>query len=412
MRPNAHPVPLIVKAFLTLSFVAASTYVSGKSAQDQEPVEITGSSAVHQAADESRFPIALQHSGSWCYGYLYVGRDRVRFEVVRPQSDSKYFFDVARTDVSVRQLVLLGLPQDEVELKAKGVTYHLLWLADEREVNSGAPRRWGPPISQAPDALIAAVQNAAVLTQSKQEPGDPLPDSNFALPQPAKDRPSDVSSGKLAAVYVATAGIDARPTNTQYLFYPDGFVMNGIPQGGMLNFDFEHCRQGDNPDRFTKFGRYKVEGEEIKIVWLDQYADPASPHVIKHNETSAHPSVEVGPQVFIPMCHCTGKMLSGTYRWGAPAADQHMQFFADGTFIDHRVTDQLVVPSRFYEHPRIQRGTYEIRQQTIIFSFADGHRATRTFLAPKVQENNPTFDWIDLGWQMLFEEGYREKLSQ
>jgi hypothetical protein len=93
-----------------------------------------------------------------------------------------------------------------------------------------------------------------------------------------------------------------------------------------------------------------------------------------------------------------------------PAADQYLLFFPDGTFIDHRVTDQLIVPSRFYE--RVQRGTYEIQRQTIIFTFSDGHRGTRTFLAPKVQANNPAFDWIDFGWQMLFEEGYRARLSQ
>jgi hypothetical protein len=46
-------------------------------------------------------------------------------------------------------------------------------------------------------------------------------------------------------------------------------------------------------------------------------------------------------------------MLSGTYRWGAPAADQYIQFLPNGTFIDHRVTDQLIVPNRFYDHPRI-----------------------------------------------------------
>src|SRR5262249_6967896 len=100
------------------------------------------------------------------------------------------------------------------------------------------------------------------------------------------------------------------------------------------------------------------------------------------------------------------------YRWGAPAADQYLEFFVDGSFIDHRVTDQLIVPSQFYEHPRVQRGTYSIQSQTLIFTFADGHRGTRTFLAPKVQENDSMFDWIDLGWQMLFEENYLAKLSR
>jgi len=100
--------------------------------------------------------------------------------------------------------------------------------------------------------------------------------------------------------------------------------------------------------------------------------------------------------------------LAGVY---VATAGQYLQFFPDGIFIDHRVTDQLIVPSRFYEHPRIQRGTYEIERQTILFSFADGHRGMRTFLAPAAQANSLTFDWIDLGWQMFFEEGYRTRLS-
>jgi hypothetical protein len=89
-----------------------------------------------------------------------------------------------------------------------------------------------------------------------------------------------------------------------------------------------------------------------------------------------------------------------------------VQFFPDGTFIDHRVMDQMMVPSPFFDRPRIQRGTYEIVRQTIVFTFADGHRGARTFLAPKVQQDNPTFDWISLGWHMMFEDGYAARLGR
>jgi hypothetical protein len=358
------------------------------------------------AQPESRFAVALQLPGSWCYGYLYTSQDKVRFEIVRPQSDGKYSFDLPRAEVAVRQWVLLGVPQPAIEVQAKGATYHMRWLAYSGEVNAGPARRWAPPLSQPPDGLIAALQN----------PPDAAPGFSVATiggaATAAEDGLKDIPPGMLAGIYVATAGQDARPTTRQYLFYPDGFVMQSVPQEGMLGFDFSHLRRGDNPDKFARVGRYKVDGEQIKILWMNQYADPANPDIIKRNEVSAHPPVQIGPMVFIPMCRCTGKRLSGTYRWGAPAADQYLQFFPDGTFIDHRVTDQLIVPSRFYEHPRIQRGTYAIERQTILFTFADGHRGMRTFLAPKVQTNSPTFDWIDLGWQMLFEEGYRTRLSQ
>ena len=214
----------------------------------------------------------------------------------------------------------------------------------------------------------------------------------------------------LQGVYVCTAGADARPTNKQYIFYPDGFMMYGLPQEGMLDFDFDHYRSQDNKNR-NMVGRYRVDGKTVKIVWQGQFGDPANPAVIEINETSAHPMVDLGTEIFIPMCSCTGKKFSGTYRWGAPAADQYVQFSPDGTFLDHRALDQLIVPSQFYEHPRIQRGTYSIQRQTIIFNFADGHRGAQTFLAPKVQENNPMFDWIELGWKQLFEETYRQRLA-
>ena len=381
----------------------------------------------NQAGNEVRFPVALQHSGSWCYGYLYANQDRVRFEVVQPQSYKNLSFVAPRAEIAVGQWLLLGMPQDAIELKAKGATYHMRWLANEGEVNTGAARRWGPPNSLPPYALIAAVQNpgTAALAQNNDQarnsptgsdgsgrisnPEGPLPGSNpgpGAMPQ--GNGPQDVPPGMLAGVYVATSKVDG-PSNTQYLFYPDGFVMNGVPQKGMLGFDFNHYRPQDNPDR-NWVGRYRVEGETIKIVWQNQFADPAHPAIIERNETSAHPAYQLGPQVFIPMCHCTGKRISGMYRWGGPGQDQYIQFFPNGTFLDHRATDELLVIT--FEHPRIQRGTYQIVDQTIIFSFPDGHRGTNSFLAPKAQKDNPTFDWISFGWHMFFEEGYRAKLSQ
>lgn len=243
--------------------------------------------------------------------------------------------------------------------------------------------------------------------------GDSLPGSHLppvSQPPPVADPQHPVPAGMLQGVYVCTAGADARPTNKQFIFYPDGFMMYGLPQEGLLDFDFEHYRSQDNKNH-NRVGRYRVDGKTVKIVWQGQFGDPANPDVIEINETSAHPAIDLGTEIFIPMCSCTAKKFSGTYRWGSPAADQYVQFFPDGTFLDHRALDQFIVPSPFYEHPRIQRGTYSIERQTIIFNFADGHRGAQTFLAPRVQENDAMFDWIELGWKQLFEETYRQRLA-
>ena len=410
----------IVRTMILISATAA--YGSIQQAQDPTAQAAPGAADTH----EVRFAVAHQHAMSWCYGYLYVSADKVRYEVVQPQSNRNHSFEAPRTEVTVRQWVLLGQPQDVIELKVKGVIYHMRWLKNEAEVNTAGSKRMRPPDSAAPDTLISTIQNpGAASAQSQQttnavangqasqgSPGSGGPGAPPAAADPVLDESTvNVPPGMLAGVYVALAGEDARPANKQFLFYPDGLMVNGVPEGGMVGFDFNHYRPENNPER-NWVGRYQLEGDKIKVVWQNQFGDPANPALYKRNENSAHPPVDFGWLVFIPMCRCTRKTFSGTYRWALPAADQYLQFFPDGTFIDHRVTDQLIVPSNFYEHPRIQRGTYSIQSQTIIFTFADGHRGMRSFLAPKVEENQPMFDWIDLGRKMFLEENYRIKVSQ
>src|SRR5579862_5090073 len=71
-------------------------------------------------ANDMRFAVALQLSGSWCYGYLSASADKVRFEVVQPREDSQYSFEAPRTEVTLRQWILFGVPQDAIEVHAKG----------------------------------------------------------------------------------------------------------------------------------------------------------------------------------------------------------------------------------------------------------------------------------------------------
>jgi hypothetical protein len=72
---------------------------------------------------------------------------------------------------------------------------------------------------------------------------------------------------------------------------------------------------------------------------------------------------------------------------------------------DRGVLDQMLVPNPYFEHPRTPGGTYTIQSQTIIFTFADGRRAMRTFYAPKAQ----LFDFIGLGWHVLYEDHYQNE---
>jgi hypothetical protein len=221
-----------------------------------------------------------------------------------------------------------------------------------------------------------------------------------------------LAPGALEGIY-ASLGFGVRGVRWRRLIFSgDGWVVKDIPQEGMIGFDFTAYRTDPHQNR-NFIGRYHVDGDKIVIDWQD-FRGPGFPpdrEAVRRDEVSAHPAYVAGWDTFIPMCRCTGKKLSGKYIWGSAAADQYLQFFPDGTFIDHRVTDQLIVPSAFYSNPRIQRGTYSIQDQTLVFNFSDGHRGARTFMAPKAQENQPVFEWIGLGWQQLYEEHYTAKLQ-
>src|SRR5579864_1252349 len=111
----------IVRTMILISATAA--YGSVQQAQDLTAQAAPGAADTH----EVRFAVAHQHAMSWCYGYLYVSTDKVRYEVVQPQSNHNHSFAAPRTEVTVKQWVLMGQPQDVIELKVNGATYHMRW---------------------------------------------------------------------------------------------------------------------------------------------------------------------------------------------------------------------------------------------------------------------------------------------
>lgn len=230
--------------------------------------------------------------------------------------------------------------------------------------------------------------------------GDALPGA--AIPPPVdapavEEKPHTLAPGVLEGIYMGFAlGAGGKMGLHRLNFNPDGWVVKDVPQEGMIGFDFTAYRNDPNTNR-SWVGRYRVDGNKINILWQD-YAEDRQ--VITRNESSFNPGLDV----YIPMCRCTGKKFAGKYNWGLANSGQYLQFFPDGTFIDHQVLDQMLVPNAFYDHPRIQRGSYAIQNQTIVFIFADGRRGMRTFYAPKAQERGPMFDYIGLGWHVLYEE--------
>ena len=365
---------------------------------------------------ETRFAVAHVHFGSVCRGFLYVGPNGLRYEVVQPVKDKNHSFQFARREIAgVQPWILAGRMQNIAEIRTSRMVYHFWLLANDDAVNAGG--LFNGNAAAPAETLIAAIQNPGGGSGvAERRPSDPA-SSAAGAPLGTGIQPDVVPGadatppppGMLDGIYVA---LDIPSQKVRRLiFSPDGWVVKDIPQETMIGFNFTAYRNA--PEQNRQFiGRYQVAGDTINIDWQDFRGPAFRPNreVVKRDEVNAHPVVtNIAWDVFVPMCRCTGKRFSGKYNWGQ---NQFLQFAPDGTFLDYRLTDQLIIPSRFYDHPRIQRGTYSIQSQTLILAFADGHRGTRTFLAPKAQEADPKFDWIGLGRQQLYEEGYAMRLKQ
>ena len=136
-----------------------------KSGQSSQSSEAPGAGTAGQAAAlvaERRFPVAHKHTFSWCYGYLVVGSDSVRFEVAQPVSDKGHGFTVKPSDVRAEQWTVLGNAQNGIELTAGAKSYILVWLADSREVQSGGAHRLTPPLGLPPFGMLTALTNASL----------------------------------------------------------------------------------------------------------------------------------------------------------------------------------------------------------------------------------------------------------
>lgn len=116
-----------------------------------------------------RFPVAHEHTASWCLGYLYVSKELVRFEVNRPEHDKKHSFEIRRSELQPAHLWLfLGQEQNAVELKFGRSTYHFWLLPNEQDVSSGRPYRFNPQDALPAQILIDAVRDFdTVLARSR-----------------------------------------------------------------------------------------------------------------------------------------------------------------------------------------------------------------------------------------------------
>ena len=366
------------------------------------------------AHDGMRFAVAHQHTADWCLGYLSVDSDSISYDVVGPEKDKKDSFKIKRSEV--RQLgrwTLLGQQYKAVELKFGKSTYHFWWLPNEQDVLTGRPyTRFGPLDANDPDQLIAAITDPSrarggntATAQSPASPTSSLTSSDGAHSSTATQptvplgAQAPLPAGAMEGVYIGyflSGGF--KPDRSYLIFDPGGWVVKGMPEA-MEGFDFTAYRNSPTTNK-SWAGRYRLGGNEINIIWQDY---PDDRQIITRNEGGTSP----GLGTYVPTCRCTGKRFSGVYLWGPPTSQQYLQFLLDGTFVDNRLMDTITVSGPYFDHPRLARGTYSIKDRTLTLNYSDGRILKQILLAPKAQENEQVFDWIEVNQHAMFERQHQ-----
>jgi hypothetical protein len=321
---------------------------------------------------ERRFSVVHAHFGNNCAGYLYVSEDGVRYEALVPANYKNHSFKLKRTEITALQLwVLMGQLQNIAEIKTAHAAYHFWVLRRGTDLNTARSSNLNTIAAPAQE-LIAAIRNpesaleqavsktpapdvgttepsaeenlyadgggASPVARNKTSAkrprlpagGDSAADSDTASQTEAAPK---VPAGVLEGIYVGFSLDHSHMGTREYFFSRDGWVINNIPLVDMDNFDLTTYR--NDPSNKLFVGRYRVDGNQIHIVWANN-ADRRD--VIKYDEAAANPGIDT----YIPTCRCTGKRFSGKYHWSSPTGERYVQFFPDGTFFDHGLTDQVV----------------------------------------------------------------------
>ena len=109
-----------------------------------------------------RIPVAHQHSATGCYGYLYVTRNEIWYEVLAPAKDREHAFRLPRASLTdARQWRFMGSSMPEVELKfSGGKVFHFFRVRQSylNQPNLGSAKfRWEDVLSWEP--MVQATTN-------------------------------------------------------------------------------------------------------------------------------------------------------------------------------------------------------------------------------------------------------------
>ena len=175
------------------------------------------------------------------------------------------------------------------------------------------------------------------------------------------------NAGGMQGLYVGykMRGLAGLKTHFEYLvFFPDGNLIRFLPEPGLDNFDFRNALKTSR----DYCGRYRVNGNQIKITWADNSTENAV-----RNGTA----LKIQGDSYFPVPKFDGQTLNGTYHQeGAGGAPYSIRFTAAGQFTDSGILNLLLDPGK--KHAPGQ-GTYRIGNNTITLSYADGRRVPLSF---------------------------------
>jgi hypothetical protein len=156
--------------------------------------------------NERRFSVVHAHVGNNCAGYLYVSQESVRYDAMVPPNFKDHSFQIRRADIlALQPWILMGQPQNIVEIKTARGNYHFWVLPDGMDLGTARGRNLNLIAAPAAD-LIAAVRNpeAALTKATTQTP---------ARSAEAGSAPSAKESGEPTPANRRSSGSNDRQTS-------------------------------------------------------------------------------------------------------------------------------------------------------------------------------------------------------
>lgn len=166
-----------------------------------------------------------------------------------------------------------------------------------------------------------------------------------------------------------------------YVVWPDGHMSQGMPAGGLADFDRDAWEHDDDAQLGGRPGTWKADGAG----WVVTYTSGGPPVAMSYSGDELH----LGKAKLKRAADVTAAKLDGAYTYlsnpeeptlGGSGCQQLVVFTTDGTF-DNRGGLALTCPAGANDPGRPGKGTYEVRDYSLLLHYDDGRTARKPLLA-------------------------------